>query len=401
MAITVRVRNFQSVEDATIIIDGFTVITGSNNAGKSAMIRAIRGVFTNAPPGPLVRHGCTHLTVDIKFEDGNTITWEKGAKINRYIVNGKTLDTVGRGVPPEVEALGIRSIQAGTDRIWPQIADQFSGSLFLVGSPGSAIAEAVADVDRVGKLSSALKLSESDRRGVSNTLKVRRSDREALETELKSFNGLDAVAKDVLHLEAQLTAVEKHQRELQAVLDIQRQYRETCKQIDFLSGVREAQIPETEQIQEVTNIQQQLREMGILSTKLHGYQNQVEHFSKVSMVPRIQDGTEAIQVQRDLQGAKVFQKQMAVYKQTIKSLDTVASISIPDVPAKAKALQEALITVRNFRKMKEDAIAEIQKIEGSTKDISTKLTLAVAEVEALLTELGVCPTCRQPILKTN
>ena len=43
MAVTARVQNFQSVEDATIVIDGLTVITGTNNSGKTAVMRAIRG----------------------------------------------------------------------------------------------------------------------------------------------------------------------------------------------------------------------------------------------------------------------------------------------------------------------------------------------------------------------
>ena len=36
MPLKVRVRNFQSIEDATLVIDGLTVVTGTNNAGKSA-----------------------------------------------------------------------------------------------------------------------------------------------------------------------------------------------------------------------------------------------------------------------------------------------------------------------------------------------------------------------------
>jgi hypothetical protein len=160
MPITVRVQNVQSVEDATIVIEGFTVISGPNNSGKTAVLRAIKGAFTNAPAGSLVRHGADHLTVDIDFGDGNTLCWKKGAKINQYTVNGKVLDNVGRGVPAEVEALGIRYMQAGTEKVWPQIAEQFTGVLFLVGSTGSTVAEAIADVDRVGRLSSALKLAE-------------------------------------------------------------------------------------------------------------------------------------------------------------------------------------------------------------------------------------------------
>ena len=206
MAIQVRVRNFQSIEDATISIDGFTVITGSNNGGKSALMRAVRGVFTNAPSGPLVRRGTAHLTVDLDLGDGNTITWikgwnkpdQKGGTVNRYMLNGKELDNVGRGCPEEVLNLGIHSLQAGAEKaLWPQIADQFTGTLFLVGSPGSVTAEAIADVERVGKLANALKMAESDQRAVASVLKLRRKDEEALGKEIHLYDSLPMVADNV------------------------------------------------------------------------------------------------------------------------------------------------------------------------------------------------------------
>ncbi len=78
MAVTARIQNFQSIEDATIVIDGLTVITGTNNSGKTSVMRAIRGVFTNATAGPLVRHGCAHLSVTLTFDDGTSVLWEKG-----------------------------------------------------------------------------------------------------------------------------------------------------------------------------------------------------------------------------------------------------------------------------------------------------------------------------------
>jgi len=131
MPVRVRVQNFQSIEDAEVVIDGLTVITGPNNSGKSAFMRAIWGVFTNAPSGPLVRRGESHLTVDIEFGDGHSVRWEKGPKINQYTVDGKKLSNVGRGVPPEVAELGVQEIKGGSDRLWPQIARQFDGTLFL------------------------------------------------------------------------------------------------------------------------------------------------------------------------------------------------------------------------------------------------------------------------------
>ena len=177
MPFKVRVRNFQSIEDAELVIDNLTVVTGTNNAGKSAFFRALRGALTNARGSGFVRHGKSHCTVDIEdLASGRKLTWEKGSKVNRYVVDGESLDRVGHGVPPEARIFGVESVGAGNSELWPQIAPQITGVSFLLHEPGSVIAEAVADVERVNQLSRALKACESDRRSARNDLKMRRKD---------------------------------------------------------------------------------------------------------------------------------------------------------------------------------------------------------------------------------
>ena len=217
MSFRVRIRNFQSIEDATVEVDGLTAVIGPNNSGKTSTMRAIRGVFTNTLGSSFVRHGTTHATVDISFPDGQTVIWEKGENVNRYTVNGKVYDKVGRGVvPDEVLALGVKCIQAGAHTLWPQIASQFTGQVFLLDQSGSAVAEAIADVERVGKLTRALKASESDRRAATTTLKVRRKDADVLLNELVTFDGIDTVAHQVDGVES----VFQQARQMRANIDV-------------------------------------------------------------------------------------------------------------------------------------------------------------------------------------
>ena len=105
---TVEIHNFQSIKEATIEVDGFTVISGRNNSGKTSPLRAILAVFTNPPIGAFLRHGEKKLSVEIRFDDGKWVRWEKDDKGKAvYVVNGIRLQNVGRSVPPEVLALGI------------------------------------------------------------------------------------------------------------------------------------------------------------------------------------------------------------------------------------------------------------------------------------------------------
>ena len=64
MAVDVEIRNFQSIEKATIKIDGFTVVVGRSNIGKSALVRAVKAALTGAPVSSFVRHssGCLRKT---------------------------------------------------------------------------------------------------------------------------------------------------------------------------------------------------------------------------------------------------------------------------------------------------------------------------------------------------
>ena len=170
MPVRIRARNFQSIEDAEIVVDRFTVVTGPNNSGKTALQRAVQGVFTNPSGDAFVRHGAERLIVDIDFGNDETVRWEKGPKVKpTYTVKGKVINP-GRQVPTEVLALGIQPIQAGAIAVWPQVAPQFTGQMFLLDLPGSAIAEAVADVERVGQLTQALRLADSDKRSASSEL---------------------------------------------------------------------------------------------------------------------------------------------------------------------------------------------------------------------------------------
>src|SRR5512137_438933 len=107
--IEVEVRDFQSIERATIRIDGFTTLVGRSNIGKSAFVRAVQAAITGAPVGAYVRHAalCPRKTrklkecrcqcsVHVKTE-GFDMLWEKGDFINRYTFNGVVYDKVNQG----------------------------------------------------------------------------------------------------------------------------------------------------------------------------------------------------------------------------------------------------------------------------------------------------------------
>lgn len=396
MAVKVRVQNFQSIEDATVTIDGLTIITGTNNSGKTAFMRAIRGVFTNAPAGPFVRHGCAHLTVTLIFDDGTSIKWEKGWEkpeqkgktVNQYTINGKLIATVGRGVPPEVESLGVREISAASDRVWPQIADQFTGSLFLVNRPGSAIAEALSDVERVGKLSSALKASEKDRRSANGELKIRRKDVLAHTLSVEHFDGLDPVGTHIRSLADTRDEIKTLLQDQTDLTALRNRYEAAAANAEIFAGYDPDVIPDSSRSEK----------LGKAVVMVTGYRDRYTHakgevetlagFTAVS-VP----DANGVQAQRDyLEIVRDLGARWTRHQTDVQAYSGLTDLDLPDT-AKADKIQVSIDIVKGLRKRHLAANTEVTAATTEAKHNASKLIEAEAEVIRLLGDRGLCPTC--------
>jgi exonuclease SbcC len=395
MAVTVRVQNFQSVEDATIVIDGLTVITGTNNSGKTAVMRAIRGVFTNAPAGPLVRHGCAHLSVTLTFDDGTSILWEKGWEkpgrkgktVNRYTINGKQIATVGRGVPPEVEALGVREISAASDRVWPQVADQHTGNLFLVDRPGSAVAEALSDVERVGKLTAALKASEKDRRATTAELKVRRKDVEAHKQTVERYNGLDAVSAQIAALADVRSSLLGMERDLTTTKELRERHETTGDTLADLAGFDPDVIPDSTRVEKLSR--------GV--SKVTGFRDQ--YASAKSAVDTLAgfdvdlpDPDPVRVLSEQVVSVRGYRDRHVAASKRVADLSGLPDVEMPTTE-RLDRIRASIDTVNALWVRYEDTHGAITGAEADAKRVADALAEAESEVQRLLGDRGLCPTC--------
>jgi len=392
MATVVRVQNFQSVEDATVELDGLTVITGPNNSGKTVIMRAITGVFTNTRGTHFVRHDAKHCTVTITFDDGNTVIWEKGEGINRYHVNGKLLERVGHGCPPEVEAMGIRPVTAGNETYWPQIGKQVLGQVFLLDKPGSQIAEVVADVKRVGACNNALRAVEKDRRSTSAALKIRKQDLTKASEMVGKFEGLDGTIADVaacesahteaLALHAKCTATQAlHQRHGAAVA-VQRHY----------AGVATITTPPRSVVDAAEKV-------GRAVVKVHGLADTrrglVATVAKLAGVASITppDSAQAVRLGEAMGMAKGLAARHGAAVATVAALRGVGAVVVPSALTEATTAKVAannaakLLTSRGkWRGALGERTVRLERADSAIAD-------AKAEITSLLAELGQCPTC--------
>lgn len=98
-------RDFQAHVRLTVEFGpGVTTIIGRSDAGKSAVVRALRWVCFNRPKGnAVVRHGAGPAMVSL-VTAAHKVVRKKGAGVNLYALDGRKLVAFGADVPDLVRA---------------------------------------------------------------------------------------------------------------------------------------------------------------------------------------------------------------------------------------------------------------------------------------------------------
>lgn len=350
MPFTVHVENFQSLSDVTVAVDGFTVVSGQNNTGKSALMRAIRGAFQNARGTSYIRHGQTKSVVEITFDDGRKLRWEKGKGPGdkpTYVIDGGSPIHPGQAVPDEVRALGVKPIMVGGREIWPQFAPQFTGQIFLLDQPGSVLAEAVSDVNHVAQLNDALRFAESDKRSAAAELKIRLNDQVALEASVKKYDGLDAVDAEIVTIEAAHAKAVKIGNVIQAATALRDRLLAVQAAVAKLEGVEGIEIPD---VKTAGDLMDELEAL----TKLQGRMTTAKvAVGKLTGMPDVGD------------------------------LDTTEATDLWD------SLQATL----NLRDKLVAAQTGVLSLEGQAVEANDTFGTVTQEIDVALGDLGECPTC--------
>jgi hypothetical protein len=393
MSFKVRVRNFQAISDVELVIDGFTAVWGKNNTGKSSFIRAVQATFENPRGANFVRKGAKTCSVEVSFSEGSTLCWEKGKGVARYEVNGKKFNSV-RGVPPEVAELGIRPVKAGDIKLWPQMGRQLS-SPFLFEESGSVVAEAIADVERVGKLNRALVLSEKDRRAAVAKLKVRKEDLGKLRKGLLAYEGLDEVGETIRNLVKRREEL----RGLSAVIAELKLYQEERDQaqsiLEELAAVDLVVVPEQDEVDSLIDIQGSIGWLRAVKEAKVQAEQEIEELSPIEAVrlPTLScvDALKALFIEtRHLQSLRQEASLQQARIRRTSSVESIGPIGEDDIgllslSRRSKAL-EALQSTRY----------EWIEAKGALKAVQEELETKEQELSGLgdiWSMVETCPTC--------
>lgn len=396
MSIHVNIKNFKSLGETSVLISGFTIIVGTNNFGKSNLWRAIHGVFHNTPGSNIVREGSGESCADVQvtFEDGNSILWQKGDKINRYEINGVPLEKVGRGAPEEVTSLGIGSIEIAGESWSPQFARQISGQIFMLDKPGSVLAEAISDVDSVARINGAMKLSEKDKRTALSNIKIRKEDLMGSLTTLKKFDELEEYIQKFSSLQKKRKKLCKDRENLRELKELQEQLESTRESKEALEPFRDLKDPEVQGSRELFG---QIVGLGEIKKSWDKVQNQVKALQGVKEW-EVPDSGPIVSL------FKTWRSLSLLLEEKNKLLSTIKEEGSQDLIRLRKDLEElnfeycnkickVYIFLSGLSVEMNSSKKSVDQIKEDLLESESKLQEVKEEVSKLLSELGTCPVC--------
>jgi hypothetical protein len=380
MPIKVRVRDFQSLEDVSLTIDGLTVVTGANNTGKSALMRAIRAAFQNAKGTSFIRHGKPKAIVEVEFDDGRSLVWEKGrGKGDKptYRIDGGDPIYPGQGVPEEVRELGMRPLVVGNREMWPQFANQFTGTVFLLDEPGSVMAEAVADVDRVSQLNEALRMASSDLRGTQGELTTRRGDLSKIDMELKRFIGLDDLITETHEIEAKAALLKRLDTALQALHILRSRLQEAERAVNSLSGVLGVDVPSASEAEGLRIMSSDRDVMVRCKERLEKARSRENFLAGIKEV-EVPDTVSIIEsTMKERDALTGVQRRLDTARSSVRLLRGIEEVAVPEpldaVVAMAQEREGLVDVARRYRRAK----AQVDRL--SQVDLTVEVDTATLE----------------------
>lgn len=396
--VEVEIHNFQSIAHSVVHIEGFTALVGRSNIGKSAVVRAVKAALTGAPADAFVRHGpyCLRIVKGTKSckcackvhirAEGFDLLWEKGDDTNRYVFNGKEYTAVSKGTPDFLKD-GFALAKIGDSKELLQVADQFS-PIFLLNQSGSAVADVLSDVARLDQINGATRLAERDRKEAASQRKVREKDVMELKMRLSGFDGLDDVASGVSEVEATEQRIIKQRAKIERISELHALTFGTAREVKALNEALKPPTPNAGPLQKQSESFEQL---GKFQAVLTEKQTAIDALAPIEAVkpPVMVPFTQKHEAFSTLDG---WVAKLRIFKDFLTKWKAVDGARLPSV--------DPLIEVSN-RTARLASLAS--KYDGLVKALSAlEASYKEAEVEEKIvrteqTELGVCPTCTQPL----
>jgi len=285
---TIQIQNFQSHKETLLeLVSGVNVIAGSSDSGKSAIIRSILWAARNVPSAFEFHSKFADkdelTSVGIGLDGEEYVLRERSVKENKYECSScESMEAFGTGVPPEVVSL-LNLSEYG-------IQSQHDG-YFLLQSTSGEVARTlnkIAGLDVIDEVSKKINsLVNKAKDGIEN------ADEQIgkLKEELKEFDFLPDLERDIGRFEKLLKGREQRRQERMGLYDIVKAFIKLEEEIqqwnEWLEVEQDAKlvINEAREIEnllrEKTGIESLLNDISKVDLDIIYYQEDADNHGKV------------------------------------------------------------------------------------------------------------------------
>jgi DNA repair exonuclease SbcCD ATPase subunit len=343
-----RMKGFQSHADTRIEFDeGVNVIIGQSDSGKTAVLRALDWVLNNRPQGDDFRREGDDLTlVTAVLTDGLVRRWKRKTVENAYSLGKEgpeyqEFKAFGASVPDEIaKTVNMQAVN------WQRQLD----SPFLLSETAGEVARRLNEIVKLDAIDRGMSRVDSLSRKTQAQIKALQDDVSQTEEQLKSFEYLDQMEKDVgvlVTLESKLHQMMSDSNEISAIFEL---WQDTEQEIEEASRILKAE-------KDLKQLRSMMEHKEVLLEKVN----------------RLQTLGNAI---------KQHNKQRKALLHILEASDEVAELS-------QMAEQQTQLSVKYIL---------IQQVIKSIDRHQTSITALDNEIKSLIQQMPkVCPTCGRPL----
>ncbi len=388
MTTKISIENFQSIKKADFEIDGFTVIVGKNNIGKSAVIRAIDAALTNQSGNEFIRYGEKKTKVKI-LKDDLDIEWEKGSTAT-YKVNKEVFTKLNRAIPQPLIDAGFEKMDIGNQKVSPLMASQFE-ALFLIHENGGTITEALASLYKIDTLSIADDLCQKTLRSQKSLLKTRDGDLKDLKGKLENYKDFEETKKEVEEILKKNDELETLKSEILQIQKMEEGLGMLTKTITNLKPITGVKIPDLKKIEKELSGMEWLRDKDNELQKLKDQLKKLKD-AKTVKVPDI-SSINVEEIHQLQEWEKVVAESTAEIKTQQEFLD---SFNLDFI---TKGLEDVENLMKDYSEIKdiEEPFMETATQAKSLREEFRNISDQLKEKQNELAEIKVCPTCERPL----
>jgi chromosome segregation ATPase len=387
----ISIKNFQSIKNVDLVVDGFTVIVGRNNIGKSAIIRAVDAALTNRAGDDFIRDGEKSTEIVIKRE-GLDLEWKKGAKTS-YKINGEPFTALNRDIPKPLAEAGFGRMELGDKKVSPLVAHQFD-PLFLINKGGSVITEVLAGIYDLDSLSNADDMCQKDLKAQKSMLKTRDGDLMDLQGKLERFKNFGLLKEEVKVLAEKDKACRIFQEEIGTLSEYEAELEALTRSINKLKSIKGVSLPDMSECEKLVEenvwLEEKFQELFVLGTSI----KKLKGIEKVE-IPSI----DLESLSKEVTQLSTWNEQMLGIAEVVKSYGKALDVICPQMVELNKAIPQAEIYSKSFIEISEFE-QSFMLAASSAKSSRDELKVVTEDLDKVKKEqvaIKVCPLCESVI----